>query len=698
MQTYHQEDDIVDKQYDLSLVKRLLVFAMPYLGLVTFLIFLTLILTILSVAMAPRLQGLALNELVPASDFSTDEFTDALSVKNLCDALRKDGFNIQNDTVKELNRLLGQSDTIVRLDDIRKRTPEKAGIDLKNVYSVRKKSEKRIKKDNRDALQLMYPKETPEFKSAPGKFNKRQFVILALIILANLVLCLLLSIWQSYSMSKLGQRIIFDIRMKTFGHLQKMSLGFYDKQPVGRLVTRATNDVNAIGDFLSTAMVTVVNDIFMIAVLVVAMFWLDYKLAIIVLSAVIPLLIITMIFKPKLRITYRAVRKKIAQLNAYLAESLSGIKVIQAFNQEPKTYNKFSAINYEHFALSRRALIYQATFIPSVSILRGTVIALILYFGLRLSLNDVIEIGVVYTFLDYSMNFFGPIQDLADKYLMFQGAMASAERIFGILDTPVDIQDPAAPRKLIEDPIGHEIEFDNVTFSYEPDKPVLNNISFKIKRNESVAFVGVTGSGKSTIINLLCRFYDVDSGRILIDGINIRDMSQQDLRRRLGIVLQDVFLFAGTITDNIALWDKSIPPQKVKDVCEDIFASTFIEKLPNKYESRIGERGMTISGGQRQLLAFARTMAFDPSILILDEATSSVDVETEYYIQEAIKKMVKKMTSIIIAHRLSTIQNVDRIYVIHKGEIKEVGNHQQLMEKKGIYHTLCKIQTDGYLA
>ncbi|HLD36049.1 MAG TPA: ABC transporter ATP-binding protein [Planctomycetota bacterium] len=596
MQAYHQEDDIVDKQYDLSLAKRLLVFAKPYKGLAIFITILTLVLTVLSVAVGPRLQGLALNYI------------------------------------------------------------------------------------------------------QPGKIDKRMFIMLALASLANITICLLLSIWQSYSLAKLGQRIIFDIRMKTFGHLQSMSLGFYDKQPVGRLITRVTNDVNAIGDFLSTAMITVVNDIFMIGVLVVAMFWLDYKLASIVLSAIIPLLVITMTFKTKLRVTYRAMRKKLAQLNAYLAESLSGVKVIQSFNQEPKTFNKFSGINYEHFDLTRRAVKYQSVFIPSVAILRGTVIALLLYFGGGLVLKDAITYGIVYTFMEYSVNFFGPIQDLADKYLMFQGAMASAERIFQILDTPIDVRNPALPRELKEDPQGHEIEFDNVTFSYEPGKPVLKNISFKIRKNASIAFVGVTGSGKSTIINLLCRFYDVDSGRILIDGINIKDMSQQDLRRRLGIVLQDVFLFAGTVNDNISLWDSAVTPAKVKDVCEDIFASTFIEKMPNKYDSRVGERGMTLSGGQRQLLAFARTMAFEPSILILDEATSSVDVETEYYIQEAIKKMVKKMTSIIIAHRLSTIQNVDRIYVIHKGEIKETGNHQELMEKKGVYHNLCKIQTDGYLA
>lgn len=596
MQSYHQEDDVIEKQYDLSLAKRLMVFAKPYKGLVIFIILLTLILTVLSVAVGPRLQGLALN----------------------------------------------------------------------NIH--------------------------------PGKIDRQMFIILVLACLANITICLFLSIWQSYALAKLGQRIIFDIRMKTFGHLQAMSLGFYDKQPVGRLITRVTNDVNGIGDFLSTAMITVVNDVFMIGVLVVAMFWLDYKLALIVLSAIIPLLVLTMIFKTRLRMTYRAMRKKLAQLNAYLAESISGVKVIQVFNQEPKTHKKFSGINYEHFDLSRRAVNYQSVFIPSVAILRGTVIALLLYFGGGLVLKDAISYGIVYTFMEYSVNFFGPIQDLADKYLMFQSAMASAERIFKILDTPVDIRDPANPCTPSQDPQGHEIEFDNVTFSYEPGKPVLKNISFKIRKNESIALVGVTGSGKSTIISLLCRFYDVDSGRILIDGIDIKNMSQQCLRRRLGIVLQDVFLFAGTVNDNISLWDTKITPDKIKDVCEDIFASTFIEKLPNKYNSRIGERGMTVSAGQRQLLAFARTMAFEPSILILDEATSSVDVETEYYIQLAIKKMVKKMTSIIIAHRLSTIQNVDRIYVIHKGEIKEIGNHQELMEKRGIYHNLCKIQTDGYLA
>jgi len=593
MQAYHQEDDVIDKQYDLSLAKRLLVFVKPYKGLSIFIILLTFILTVMA-AIGPWIIGTALNK---------------------------------------------------------------------------------IQSREQQAL-----------------------ILLALVYLANESLHFILTILQSYNIAKLGQRIIFDIRMKTFGHMQKMSLGFYDKQPVGRLMTRVTNDINNLGDFASTALATVITDIFMVAVFGAAMLWLNYKLALIVLSVIPVLIILTLIFKKRLRMTYRAMRKKLAQLNAYLAESLSGIKVIQAFKQEPKTFNKFSAINHEHFNIARRTVIYQSIFLPSVSILRNIAVALLLYAGGILAMDKIIMIGVLYMFFEYSSSFFAPIQDLTDKYTMFQGAMASAERIFQILDTPVDVRNPALPRELKEDPQGHEIEFDNVTFSYEPNKPVLKNISFKIKKNESIAFVGVTGSGKSTIINLLCRFYDVDSGRILIDGINIKDMSQQDLRRRLGIVLQDVFLFAGTVNDNISLWDSAVTPAKVKDVCEDIFASTFIEKMPNKYDSRVGERGMTLSGGQRQLLAFARTMAFEPSILILDEATSSVDVETEYYIQEAIKKMVKKMTSIIIAHRLSTIQNVDRIYVIHKGEIKETGNHQELMEKKGVYHNLCKIQTDGYLA
>ncbi|MFH1231781.1 MAG: ABC transporter ATP-binding protein [Planctomycetota bacterium] len=593
MQTYHQEDDIIDKQYDLSLTKRLLVFTKPYTGLVIFIIFLTFAMTVM-VAIGPRIIGLAIDK---------------------------------------------------------------------------------IQSNNQQAL-----------------------IILALAYLGNQILHFLMNTVQGYGISKLGQRIIFDLRMKTFGHLQKMSLNFYDKQPVGRLMTRVTNDINTLGDFSSIALVTVINDIFMIVVLVAAMFWLNYKLALIVLSVVPILIILTFVFKKRLRRTYRAMRKKLAQLNAYLAESISGIKVIQVFNQEPKTFNKFSGINYEHFDISRKIIIYQSIFIPSVSILRGAVIALLLYFGGGLVMGKVIMFGVLYTFLEYSSSFFAPIQDLTDKYTMFQGAMASAERIFKIIDTPIEIQNPAQPSPCVQG-MG-EIVFDNVTFSYEPSRPggtVLKNVSFKIKRNESIAFVGVTGSGKSTIINLLCRFYDVDSGRILIDGIDIKQMRQEDLRRRLGIVLQDVFLFAGTIHDNISLWDEIITPDKVKYACEEVFASTFIEKLPQKYDSRIGERGMTISAGQRQLLAFARTMAFNPSILILDEATSSVDVETEYYIQQAIKKMVKKMTSIIIAHRLSTIQNVDRIYVIHKGEIREQGTHQELLEKHGIYHNLCKIQSDGYL-
>lgn len=587
MQSYQQEDDIQDKQYDFGLIKRLMKYAKPYRRKVILIMILPLIGTALFL-LGPRLIGLAIDN----------------------------------------------------------------GIKVK---------------------------------------DSRMLIMIAGAYLIVQVLHLLFSAWESYAVASLGQHIVFDIRIKTIQHLHKMSLKFYDKQPVGRLVTRMTNDINTLGEFLATAMVTVIGDVYLIAGLVVAMCWLNYKLALIAFSVIPVLIILSLYFKPKIRLAHRMIRKKIAHLIAYLSESILGMKVIQVFNQENKTQEKFKAINNEYYRIYKKAILYQSIFRPSVRLLRGVAIALLIYFGGFSALEGAITIGILVTFIDYTTHFFEPIQDLTDKYTILQSALASAERIFGILDTPIDVKNPANPMKLSDDPAGHEIVFDNVSFSYEPGKPVLKNISFKIEKNQSAALVGATGSGKSTIISLLSRFYDVDEGRILIDGIDIRNINKEELHQRLGIVLQDVFLFAGSIEENVSLWNESISHQQVKEVCRDVNASKFIEKLPKKYQSHVGERGMTISAGQRQLMSFARTMAFKPSILVLDEATSSIDVETEFFIQEAIKRMVKKLTSIIIAHRLSTVQNVDCIYVMHKGEIRERGTHQELLNKQGIYYNLYKI-------
>jgi ATP-binding cassette subfamily B protein len=537
------------------------------------------------------------------------------------------------------------------------------------------------------------------------------------------VLSWLISFISTNVLAYLGQKIMFDLKSRLFAHLQNMSLRFFDKNPVGRLVTRVTNDIGTLSDLFSVGLVTVFNDVVMVAGLVVVMFWMDAYLTLVALSIALLLIPITIFFKAKIRNAYRDIRLKLAQINAYLAENIAGIRVTKLFNRENKNLELFNDINDGHFKACRRSIIYDGSFVSSVTILRAVSIGLVIYYGGSAVSDDTIKLGVWVAFLTYTMHFFNPIQDLADKYTLFQAAMASAERVFKILDTPAEIVDPEKPVPLPA--IRGEIAFENVWFAYPSDSDtppdarlnelqfgqvtpgdaqegftvkdktplyVLKNIAFSVKAGESIAIVGITGSGKSTIINLLSRFYDVDKGRILIDGIDIRNLRQSELRKQMGIVLQDVFIFSGTVLDNICLGEKTISLEKCREIANYVHADTFIEQLPNQYNGSVAERGVTFSTGQRQLLSFTRALAFAPRILILDEATSSIDVETESYIQDAIKKVIKGRTSIIIAHRLSTIKNVDRILVIHHGELKEIGTHQELLDKQGIYYKLYKLQ------
>ncbi|MFC1524944.1 ABC transporter ATP-binding protein [Planctomycetota bacterium] len=495
---------------------------------------------------------------------------------------------------------------------------------------------------------------------------------------------------SAYVLAYLGQKTMYDLRMQLFSHLQKMSLRFFDKNPVGRLVTRVSNDINVLSEMVSVGLVTVFGDIFLLGGLIIAMLWLNTRLALMVFATAIILVPITFYFQTKIRRAWREIRKKLARINAYINENVMGIRVTKLFNREDQNFEKFKTINQEHFQAAYDSVYYHALFVPFVTVLGAVAVGLVLYYGGGDVIQDHIELGALVAFISYTMHFFEPVRDLADKYHIFQAAMSSAERVFGLLDTPEEIKNQAVPVK-IED-IKGALEFDSVSFAYDDKNYVLKNVSFKVAPGEHIALVGITGGGKSTVINLLSRFYDIKQGRILLDGVDIKEMSQQDLRRSLGIVLQDVFLFSGNIMQNIRLGEKDISLKRVEEVAHYVNAHTFIDHLPNGYFSRVEERGVTLSAGQRQLLSFARALVFDPRILILDEATSSVDLETERYIQDAIKKLIQGRTAVIIAHRLSTIQNVDRIFVVHQGEIKERGSHQELLKKRGLYYKLYQMQ------
>ena len=478
--------------------------------------------------------------------------------------------------------------------------------------------------------------------------------------------------------------------MEVFRHLQTLSLKFYDRNPIGRLITRVTNDVEVLNEMFSSGIVMVFSDVFTIAGIFYFMFSMNWKLALVTLSVLPFLFYGTFLFRKKARETYRDVRIQIARINTFMQEHITGMLVDQIFNREKKSYTKFSDINAAHRDANIRSIFYYAVFYPGVDLIGAVAVGLIIWYAGRNALEGVVSIGTVMAFVQFNEMFWRPIRDLSEKYNILQTAMASSERLFQLLDDKTVLN---IPPKLI--PLNHvrgDIEFRNVSFSYNPPEWVLKNISFSIKQGQTVAIVGHTGAGKTTIINLLCRFYDIQQGEILIDGINIQHVDPKDLRRHIAVVLQDVFLFSGDIQNNIHLGDETIPLERVKAAARLVGANRFIDALPNTYAAEVKERGATLSVGQKQLLSFARALAFNPRILVLDEATSSVDTETEQLIQHAIKKMLQGRTSIVIAHRLSTIQSADKIIVLHKGEIREMGNHQELLALNGIYRKLYELQ------
>ncbi|HET8827350.1 MAG TPA: ABC transporter ATP-binding protein [Terriglobales bacterium] len=544
----------------------------------------------------------------------------------------------------------------------------------------------------------------------------------------------LLEYLQTYFMQWAGQMVMFDLRSEIFRHLQRMHIGFYDKNPVGRLVTRVTTDVDALNDMFTSGVVSIFEDVFVLVGIATIMVCIDWKLGLITLAVLPFIAYATRLFRNSVRDSYRRIRVAIARINSHLQEHVSGMVVLQLFNREKKAFDAFSEVNEQHMDAYKDAIMAHAIYYPVVEFLSSFAIACVIWFGGRdLSryvhlttvelgfgthrfwplhlVPQVVTIGVLAAFIQYAQRFFRPIQDFSEKYNVLQSAMAAAERVFKLLDTKVEITEAAVTK--VPDGPGR-IEFDHVWFAYrdapverhdlgragapvvpqsfgEPDW-VLRDVSFSIEPGETVAIVGHTGAGKTTIISLLLRFYDVQRGAIRIDGVDIKQMPLDDLRRRFGVVLQDPFLFTGTIEGNIRLGTEWIDDKQVKQAAEDVNLSDFIHNLPNTYKEEVQERGSTLSTGQKQLISFARALAHSPKILILDEATSSVDTETEFKVRDALGKMVEGRTSIIIAHRLSTIQRADKIIVMHKATLREMGTHQQLLANRGIYYKLYQLQ------
>ena len=495
---------------------------------------------------------------------------------------------------------------------------------------------------------------------------------------------------QGYVLQVMGQYIMYDLRRQIFGHLQRLSLSFYDRNPLGRLVTRVTTDVDALNELFTAGIVSIFGDLMLLAGIVAVLFWLDWRLALVAFSIVPLLLLLTSWFKARVRQSFREVRVRIARINAFLQEHISGMAVVQLFNREARAYREFSAVNEAHRDANVRSIFYYAVFFPGVELVTAIGVALLILVGGGRAIAGVISIGALIAFLQYAQRFYQPLSDLSEKYNILQGAMASSERIFQLLDTPVTIASP--PQAYRPETVRGEIEFDDVWFSYKEGEPVLRGISFRVRPGETLAVVGHTGAGKSTLANLLLRFYDVERGAVRVDGVDVREWDLVRLRRSVAMVLQDVFLFAGSVAANIRLGEESIDDERVRWAAREVHALPFIEHLPAGFDTAVKERGAGLSVGQKQLIAFARALAFDPSILILDEATSSIDTETEQLIQMALDRLLAGRTSVVIAHRLSTIQKADHILVMHKGEIREYGTHQELLALRGIYYRLYLLQ------
>ncbi len=513
---------------------------------------------------------------------------------------------------------------------------------------------------------------------------------LALVFGLLLVVGFVAAYGQAYTMLMTGQRVMYDLRMQIFGHLQRLQVAFFDRNPVGRLVTRVTNDVDALNEMFTVGVVAVFGDILVLVGIVSALLLIDWQLGLLML-AVLPLIgAVSIFFRNYVRDCFRRTRVALAHINAFLNEHLSGMSVVQLFNREQRAAEQFEEINRDNLRAWRDAIFGHALFYPAVEVLSVLAISVIVAYGGSQVLGGTAQLGTLVAFLFWSRRMFQPIQDLSEKYTVLQSAMASAERIFKLLDEPVSITSSPRSRPLPAE--AGRVEFRDVWFAYNHQDWVLRDVSFAVDPGDMTAIVGHTGAGKTTLTNLLLRFYDIQKGQILLDGVDIRELDLTELRRQFGIVLQDPFLFSGTVASNIRLGTDGIGEEAVRGALETVNLGDFVQSLPDALNHEVRERGATLSVGQKQLLSFARALAHDPRFLILDEATSSVDTHTEHLIRSALERLIEHRTSIVIAHRLSTVQRADRILVLHKGKLREQGTHQELLAQRGIYYKLYQLQ------
>lgn len=662
------EEKNYGKAYDPKLMKRLLGYAKPYWKLLLFALVLLLIITGLEL-LNPYLLKVAIDDKINVLDKPMFELEETSNIE---------GVNFD-------------SKKYIRKDELSESQVEK--LEGNNLKSILKKDgnyylldfgEESIdsgKKLEKDEYLLFREDDLSGINTISFYF----FIVILFTFIFNYI--------QVYILNYAGQKIIFNIRSETFNHIKSLNVSFFDRNPIGRLVTRVTNDTETLNEMYTSVLVNLFKDIFTLIGISIIMVRLNYKLAAVSFALLPIIMVVAIIFRNKIRVVYRRARLQLSKINSSLSEYFSGMQTIKIFNNESKINKKFDKLNSDYLETNRRQVKIYALLRPAIEIVRSLGIALLIYYGGGEVLRNNIQFGVLYISIDYLKKFFTPIMELSEKYNILQASMASSERIFNVLDDKSFIENSEDATTL--DTIEGKIEFKNVWFAYNDEDWVLKDLNFVINPGDTVAFVGSTGAGKTSVINLITRFYDIQKGEILLDGVDIRKIDKHALRKYIGVVLQDVFLFTGTIEDNIRLNDLSIGRDKVKEVSEYVNATHLVERLKDGYDEEVMERGSTLSSGERQLLSFARTLAYNPQILILDEATANIDTETEILIQDALEKLIEGRTSIAIAHRLSTIQHADNIIVLSKGKIVETGNHQELLEKEGMYYDLYQLQYSG---